>query len=56
MPNNILWKGEFLSILTKNKNTRSKALKRKYMPAAIGKRMFLTLQSLDNFKFTSRKP
>ena len=56
MPNNIFWKREFLGILSKNKNTRRKALKRKKMPADIGNRMFLMFQSLDNFKFTSKKP
>ena len=56
VPNYIFWKGEFLSILRKNKNTRRKALKRKKIPADIGKRMFLMFQSLNNFKFTSKKP
>jgi hypothetical protein len=56
VPNNIFWKGEFLGILRNNKNTRRKALKRKKIPADIGKRMFLMFQSLDNFKFTSKKP
>jgi hypothetical protein len=56
MPNYIVWKGKFLGILCKNKDTRRKALKRKKIPADIGKRMFLMFQSLDNFKFTSKKP
>jgi hypothetical protein len=56
VPNYIVWKREFLGILRKNKDTRRKALKRKKIPADIGKRIFLMFQSLDNFKFTSKKP
>jgi hypothetical protein len=56
VPNNIFWKREFFCILSKKKNTRRKALKRKKIPADIGNRMCLMFQSLDNFKFTSKKP